>query len=309
MAIATYERTLIADGAPVTLGATLTPIEAQGRLVFDTLGCNVCHRGPLFTDQAFHYIGVRPVPEDLGRFEVTGQPIDRGAMKTPSLLGVALRAPYFHDGSQATLAGVVDFYDRGGDFDAPNKAAAIRPLGLTQRQKDALVAFLGRPLTDPRVAAETAPFARPVLYSESARVPSVFGAGAAGAGGFVPAHVAVEPGLLGNPGFTLAVVNGRGGAFAWLGYDVVAAPPGTTVLGGLPLFLALSSAFALVPTGPLDGANAGGGHRTVVAALPADPALIGLDVFAQWLIRDPAAAHVFATTPGLRVPLFGAPGP
>ena len=41
-------------------------------------------------------------------------------------------------------------------------------------------------LTDPRVAAESAPFDRPMLYAESMRVPQTTGVGLAGSGGFVP---------------------------------------------------------------------------------------------------------------------------
>ncbi len=39
---------------------------------------------------------------------------------------------------------MVEFYNRGGDFDAPNKDPLMRPLNLTQEEKDALVAFLKR---------------------------------------------------------------------------------------------------------------------------------------------------------------------
>src|SRR4029079_11777880 len=113
---------------------------------------------PRFTNDTFQYIGVRPQADDLGRFNVTNNPGDRGRMKVPSLRNVELRAPYFHNGEMATLEEVVDFYDRGGDFDAPNKNPAIAPIGLSSTQKAALVAFLRRPLTDPRITAGTAPF-------------------------------------------------------------------------------------------------------------------------------------------------------
>ena len=53
-------------------------------------------------------------PNDLGRYEVTQDPADRWRYRTPGLRNVALTAPYMHDGSLATLADVVEFYDRGG---------------------------------------------------------------------------------------------------------------------------------------------------------------------------------------------------
>ena len=55
---------------------------------------------------------------------------------------VGLRPAYFHDGRFPTLEDVVAFYNRGGDFSAPNKPPVIRPLGLTPQQQTALVAFL-----------------------------------------------------------------------------------------------------------------------------------------------------------------------
>ncbi len=72
----------------------------------------------------------------LGRFVVTLNPRDIGLFKTPSLRNVALTAPYFHDGSVASLAEAVDveLYSRGD---------AIRyPIVLTAKEKEDLVEFL-----------------------------------------------------------------------------------------------------------------------------------------------------------------------
>jgi cytochrome c peroxidase len=99
-----------------------------------------------------------------------------GAFKTPSLRNAELTGPYFHNGGQATLEQVVDFYNRGGDRRGPdgndttglgpngsNLDADIEPLGLTAQEKADLVAFLKRPLTDDRVRWEKAPFDHPEL--------------------------------------------------------------------------------------------------------------------------------------------------
>lgn len=88
-----------------------------------------------------------------------------GAHKVPSLRNVELTAPYFHNGGQATLHQVVEFYNRGGDFAAANQDDLdpnIHPLGLTDEEKDDLVAFMTS-LTDDRVRHERAPFDRPSL--------------------------------------------------------------------------------------------------------------------------------------------------
>lgn len=78
---------------------------------------------------------------DTGRAGATFLPGDTGSFKTPSLRDVAKRAPYMHDGSFATLAEVVDYYDRGG---TPNEHldARIRPLSLTPADRADLVEFL-----------------------------------------------------------------------------------------------------------------------------------------------------------------------
>jgi cytochrome c peroxidase len=90
-----------------------------------------------------------------------------GAFKVPTLRNLALTAPYFHNGGQATIRQVVEFYNRGGDFrehNAPFIDFEVGKLGLTERQIDDLTAFLTGALTDPRVAHQSAPFDHPQLF-------------------------------------------------------------------------------------------------------------------------------------------------
>jgi cytochrome c peroxidase len=149
-ALASFQRTLLSGGSPVDryelLGESgaLTPAAARGRALFrGRARCQFCHDGPLFTDERFHNTGVSwgRQPLDLGRFEVTGLDHDRGAFRTPSLRDIARTAPYMHDGSMATLAEVVAFYDRGGNAN-PHLDGLLRPLHLTLRERRDLVAFL-----------------------------------------------------------------------------------------------------------------------------------------------------------------------
>jgi cytochrome c peroxidase len=72
---------------------------------------------------------------------VTGHEQDRGRFKTPTLRGVRLSAPYMHDGSQATLRDVVEFYARGGTANA-QLDGKMQKLALSDADKAALVAFL-----------------------------------------------------------------------------------------------------------------------------------------------------------------------
>jgi cytochrome c peroxidase len=67
---------------------------------------------------------------DIGRAMITGECADIGKTKGPVLRGLAARAPYFHNGSAATLNDVVEFYEQRFH------------IGLTVQQKSDLVAFL-----------------------------------------------------------------------------------------------------------------------------------------------------------------------
>jgi hypothetical protein len=88
-----------------------------------------------------------------------------GALKTPGLRNVEFTGPYFHNGGKSTLMQVVDFYNRGGDFaeeNGPIPDPTIKPLGLTQQDKEDLVSFmLG--LSDDRVRHKKAPFDHPSI--------------------------------------------------------------------------------------------------------------------------------------------------
>jgi cytochrome c peroxidase len=78
---------------------------------------------------------------ELGRFMVTGNALDLGAFRTPSLRNVELTAPYFHDGSAATLLDVVKFYVKGGN-ENPMKAWELMAVDLTDEEQSDLVEFL-----------------------------------------------------------------------------------------------------------------------------------------------------------------------
>ena len=126
----------------------LTASEQRGAAI--ALGergdCFHCHVGFNLTNNTFANNGL--VSADPGREDVTEKADDAGKFKVPTLRNVALTAPYMHDGSLKTLRDVVDFYSRGGQGH-PNTDPTIRPLNLTEREKQDLIAFLGS-LTDER---------------------------------------------------------------------------------------------------------------------------------------------------------------
>lgn len=163
----------------------LTPRERAGFGLFvGKARCSSCHvvgkTDSLFTDGSYHATGasletpesgshevrlaaststeitdielgafVSAAKPDLGRFEITLDPKDRFAFRTPSLRNVGKTAPYMHDGSLPTLDAVVSFYNLGGGR-VPNKNPLIHPLGLTPAEQAELVEFL-RALTSPAV--------------------------------------------------------------------------------------------------------------------------------------------------------------
>ncbi len=149
-ALASFERVLLRGDSRVdrfrhkSEHKALTARERAGLWLYESKGrCWRCHVGSNFTDEAFHNTGVSwgKKPADPGRFAVTRKEADRGKFKTPTLRGVALTAPYMHDGSLKTLEEVVQFYNKGGGANA-NLDPLIVPLGLSKEEVRDLVAFL-----------------------------------------------------------------------------------------------------------------------------------------------------------------------
>lgn len=299
LAIATYERTLYTDQAPVDLAnAGITPLTQQennGRNLFVQNSCAVCHAGSLTSDNTFRYIGVRPPNDDTGRFQVTGNNGDLGRFKTPSLRNVELRGTFFHNGRFTTLDQVVAFYNRGGDFNAPNKDPNVRPRGLSAQQQADIVAFLKRPLTDPRVTAELPPFDKPTLYSESTRVPQTTGTGRAGSGGFIPQIVAISPPLAGNPNFTVSLSGALGNTEAYLVFSSTDPGVGTTI----PSSTTFSEMSATT-----QNTGAGNGWASVSIQVPNNFFYAGRTFYARWYIIDPSAANGFSVSPAIKFTVF-----
>lgn len=78
----------------------------------------------------------------LGRFLVTKKEADIASFKTPGLRNVLVTAPYFHNGSQATLWNVLDHYNEGDGIRDPWLDQDIEPLALNEAEIDDVVAFL-----------------------------------------------------------------------------------------------------------------------------------------------------------------------
>lgn len=125
-AIATFERSLITPNSRFDRylnGQTdaMTADEVEGYRLFKVYGCASCHQGVNAGGNLFQKMGVMAdyfayrghvTKADLGRFNVTNDEADRYVFKVPSLRNVALTAPYFHDGSAATLENAVAIMSR-----------------------------------------------------------------------------------------------------------------------------------------------------------------------------------------------------
>jgi cytochrome c peroxidase len=158
-AISAYERTLICNDTAYDRYAkgdagALTDQQKQGWALFMGKGqCVVCHAPPLFSSAmgvpgGLYYnagIGTAGKAEDqvdVGRFKISEQDPDWAAFKVPSLRNVSKSAPYFHDGSVATLAAAVKVMATGG-INNKNKSALLADRGLSDGELASLVAFLG----------------------------------------------------------------------------------------------------------------------------------------------------------------------
>ena len=147
-AIASFQRTLVTPNSPFDRYLAgeknaLSSIAKQGLELFrGDAGCVRCHNGSLLSDGKFYRLGVGR--NDEGRGAITKERADQFKFRTPSLRNVAETAPYMHDGSQATLFEVVQFYYR----DVPTKGPGgleldIEPLtGQSFSDIDAIVEFL-----------------------------------------------------------------------------------------------------------------------------------------------------------------------
>lgn len=189
-ALAAFQRTIVSVGSPYDRYRHEGDVDAvpeaaiRGEALFfsERLECHHCHNGLHLSDTvlhernrigeiAFHNTGLYnlgnrgayPAP-NTGIAEITGRAEDMGRFRAPSLRNVALTAPYMHDGSIATLDGVIDHYAAGGRTittgplagvgrDNPLKSAFVPGFTLSERERADLLAFL-HALTDPTLVTD-----------------------------------------------------------------------------------------------------------------------------------------------------------
>jgi cytochrome c peroxidase len=171
-ALATYERTLVADQTPWDAfqagdSNALTSSQKTGWSFFQTSSCALCHVAPLFTDETFRNIGTRDPAEDLGRADVTLLADDNGRFKVPTVRNVGLKQTFLHTGEVTTLAAIMTFYAPGGQGSLEN-IDPLMPIEFSPQVEAAMVDFMANGLLDPRVAAATFPFDQPTIEASGA---------------------------------------------------------------------------------------------------------------------------------------------
>jgi cytochrome c peroxidase len=200
-ALASFERSIISGRSPYDRyhygrdDNAISDSAKRGEILFfnQHLSCFRCHGGFAFSDATvsetnagrpieFHNTGLYnvsgllsyPAP-NVGIYEFTKEPADVGKFKAPTLRNIALTAPYMHDGSIATLEGVLDHYAAGGraitsgpntgdGHKNPNKDLLIDGFELSKQDRTDLIAFLNC-LTD-EVVVHDPRFANPWRQSK-----------------------------------------------------------------------------------------------------------------------------------------------
>jgi len=156
-AIAIFERTLEPGLTPFDRWIdgdeqAMSDAAKRGFVLFNgKTNCFACHSGWRFTDDKFHDIGTTTTDPGRGRV-VKDDELMQFAFKTPTLRSVALRPPYMHNASRATLHDVMKHYEKGG-IDRPSRSPLMMPIELTDQERDDLIAFLEALNDDTRSAS------------------------------------------------------------------------------------------------------------------------------------------------------------
>ena len=148
-AVAAYERTILSgdtawDRWQAGNQSAASDAAKRGFEVFKQAKCDNCHDGVLLTDQQFHNVGIGmdAAEPDGGRGKISNKPEETGAFKTPTLRDVAKSAPYFHDGSVATLEQAVDLMLGGGKPNQYLDKKNLEKRVITPEQRSDLLEFL-----------------------------------------------------------------------------------------------------------------------------------------------------------------------
>lgn len=174
LAIAAYERTLLATRAPFQKWlrgerSAMTQAQKRGAVVFfGKAQCTACHTGPALASNSFHALGMGELvgpgvfsdfnpkdPAHLGRASFTQRPEDRYRFKTPQLYNATDDPHLGHGSTFRSVREVVEYKNAAvpqSRFILPSELSpSFVPLNLTPDDLDDLVSFLERALYDPEL--------------------------------------------------------------------------------------------------------------------------------------------------------------
>jgi len=173
LAIAAYERTLLANQAPFQQwlqgdNQAMSEAEKRGAMVFfEKANCANCHTGPALNSMQFHAYGMNDLegnqvanydPENQahkGRGGFTKDAKDDYTFKVPQLYNLSDSPFYGHGGSFTTVREVIEYKNTGQseNSNVPDAqlSSEFKPLHLSQREIDDLTLFLEHSLRDPNL--------------------------------------------------------------------------------------------------------------------------------------------------------------
>lgn len=178
LAIAAYERTILANQAPFQLwlrgnSGAMTPQQKIGAtLFFGKAGCATCHNGPSLANMEFHALGMNDLQNGnygdnsviginpngshtKGRAEFTGKSQDMYKFKVPQLYNLKDSPFYGHGASLTSIREVIEYKNKAikQNERVPNAQLSpnFKPLGLTESEVTALTDFLENALRDPNL--------------------------------------------------------------------------------------------------------------------------------------------------------------
>jgi cytochrome c peroxidase len=153
-AIASFERTIVSHETPFNrwingeVGAISKEAQVGFNIFLNEGRCKTCHNSFRFTNERLANVGLGD-ENDLGVYELEENKIWYGAFKTPTLIDINKTAPYFHNGSVASLKKAVHICGNGGKKPVKRKSPFFRDRKLSSEEVDFIVSFLKTLSTEP----------------------------------------------------------------------------------------------------------------------------------------------------------------
>ena len=170
LAIAAYERTVMANDAPFQMylagnKSALSDYQKEGGILFfGKAQCASCHNGPALNDMEFHSLGLNEFvpsevvhynvddPSQFGRFSFTGVEADKYKFKTPQLYNLKGLSFFGHGASKRSVKEMIEYKNmavaENSNVAAHQLSEQFVPLGLTDEEVDKITAFVTMGLYD-----------------------------------------------------------------------------------------------------------------------------------------------------------------